>query len=286
VLCADAITGDFKWGIDLVRDFGASVPQWYTGQNPLIDNGRAILAPGGEALLIAADLPTGKIVWRTSNPDGWQMTHSSVVPVVLDGEKLYLYCSTGGLVGVWAYDGSVAFTLPEWKVRMATVPSPLPLPGNRVLLTGGYGAGAMMIQLAHEGRKVKPTILYRLPPEVFGAEQHTPIFYNGFVYGILPVSSQLACLSLDGKQLWASGGKAKFGLGPFLIADGMLLMLSDTGTLNLVEPTPDAFKPVAQARIFDHAHEAWGPMAMSGGRLFARDLTRLACFDLREAAHD
>jgi outer membrane protein assembly factor BamB len=286
VLCADAITGNFKWGIDLAREFGTSVPQWYTGQNPLIDNGRAILAPGGQAMLISVELASGRIAWRTSDPDGWQMTHSSVVPVRLEGEELYLYCSTGGLVGVWADDGSLAFELPEWKVRMATVPSPLPLPGDRVLLTGGYGAGAMMIKLSRDGRKVKPTILFRLPPEVFGAEQHTPIFYNGFIYGILPVSSQLACLSLDGKQLWASGGKAKFGLGPFLIADGLLIVLSDTGTLNLVQPTPDAFKLIGQAKIFDHAHEAWGPMAISGGFLYARDLTRLACFDLREAAHD
>lgn len=286
VLCADAVTGEFKWGMDLVREFGTSVPQWYTGQNPLIENGRAILAPGGEALLVSVELSSGKIVWRTSNPDGWQMTHSSVVPIQLEGEKFYLYCTTGGLAGIWADEGSIAFTLPEWKVRMATVPSPLPLPGDRVLLTGGYGAGAMMIRLARDGRKVKPTILYRLSPEVFGAEQHTPIFYKGFVYGILPVSSQLACLSLEGKQLWASGGKAKFGLGPFLIADGMLVVLSDNGTLNLVEPTPDGFKPIAQAKVFDHAHDAWGPMAIGGGRLYARDLTRLACFDLKEGAHE
>ena len=51
----------------------------------------------------------------------------------------------------------------------------------------------------------------------------------------------------------------------------------------------DASHPLAalKAALFEHGHEAWGPLALSGGRLYARDLTRLACFDVREAVgHD
>jgi len=49
VVCLDAVTGELKWGLDLVREFGATVPPWYTGQCPLIDNGRQ---PTGEQLAI------------------------------------------------------------------------------------------------------------------------------------------------------------------------------------------------------------------------------------------
>ena len=70
------------WLLDLVRQFGASVPQWYAGQCPLIDGGRAILAPGGpDALLMAVECATGRVVWKTPNPHGWTMTHSSIVPM-------------------------------------------------------------------------------------------------------------------------------------------------------------------------------------------------------------
>jgi len=284
VLCVDAVSGDLKWGLDLVRDFGATVPPWYAGQNPLIDHGRVILAPGGKALLMAVDLATGKPVWQTPNPNRWEMTHSSVTPVTFQGKTLYVYCAGGGVVGVNAGDGRVEFELPQWKVSMANVPSPLPLPDDRILFTGGYGAGAMMVKLHGEAGKIVPEVLLRLSPEVFGAEQHTPVFYRGYIYGILPVSSQLCCLSLEGKQMWVSGGHYRFGLGPFLIAGGKILVLADAGTLNVIEATESGFKPIAKASLFEHGHEAWGPMALSGGHLFARDVTRLACFDLEGGA--
>ena len=63
----------------------------------------------------------------------------------------------------------------------------------------------------------------------------------------------------------------------------MILALADNGTLNLIEATEAGYKPLAKAALFEHGHEAWGPLALSGGRLYARDLTRLACFDVREA---
>jgi outer membrane protein assembly factor BamB len=287
VLCADSADGSLKWSLDLVRDFGATVPPWYTGQNPLIDNGRVILAPGGNtALLVAVELSTGKAVWQTPNPNRWTMTHSSVTPVKFQDKKLYVYCASAGVVGVNAEDGRIEFEIPQWKVSMANVPSPLPLPEGRLLFTGGYGAGAMCVKLSGQGGKIIPEVVFRLPPEIFGAEQQTPIFYRGYIYGILPVSSQLCCLSLDGKQFWTSGAKNRFGLGPFLIADGMILALADNGTLNFIEATETEYKPLGKATLFDHGHEAWGPLALSGGKLFARDLTHLACFDLREVGHD
>ena len=71
VLCLDAQTGDYRWGINLVRAYHAKVPAWYAGQCPLVDGEKVILAPGGDALLMAVDLATGKVVWKTPNPRGW-----------------------------------------------------------------------------------------------------------------------------------------------------------------------------------------------------------------------
>jgi outer membrane protein assembly factor BamB len=85
VLCLDAKTGERRWMIDMVRDFGAEVPQWYSGQCPLVDGGRVILAPGGRALLAAIDIDTGKVAWETPKPDGWRMTHSSIAAMEVGG---------------------------------------------------------------------------------------------------------------------------------------------------------------------------------------------------------
>jgi len=47
VLCLDTATGNFRWGLDLQKDYGTEEPLWYTGQCPVIDNDQAIIAPCG-----------------------------------------------------------------------------------------------------------------------------------------------------------------------------------------------------------------------------------------------
>lgn len=282
VMCVDAVSGELKWAIDLVRQYKAKVPDWYAGQNPLIDGDKVILAPGNEALLIAVELATGKVLWKTPNPNNWEMTHSSVVPMMFKGKKIYLYCASGALTGVSAEDGRLLFEYGQWKVSMANVPTPLPIPGERVFLTGGYGAGAMMIKLEEAGGKIIPKMLFKLTPEVFGIEQHTPVLYKEYIYGVVQNSAQVVCLSLDGKVMWTSGGKYRFSREPYMIADGLLILMNDKGTLTLAEATEKAWTPLATGKVFEHCHEAWGPLALVSGRLFARDMGRLACFDLRK----
>jgi len=48
VVCLDPATGRLLWGLDLVRQYGATVPPWYAGQCPLIEQDQIILAPGGK----------------------------------------------------------------------------------------------------------------------------------------------------------------------------------------------------------------------------------------------
>lgn len=286
VLCVDAATGDFKWGIDLVREYGTKVPLWYAGQCPLIDGDRAILAPGGSSLLIAVDLETGKVVWKTPNPRKWKMTHASVTPVTFKGKRMYVYPASDGVVAVSAEDGSVLWELPEWKPS-TNVPAPLPIGENRLLLSGQV-SGSMMVELVEEGGKITPKILYRRSPDVFGSDQQTPVYYKGYIYGVVPrtKTGNLVCLSVEGKPMWASGGEHPFGLGPYMAADGMLIVLEEKGTLRLVEATEKEFKSIAEAKVFEKGRDCWGPLALAGGRLLARDMTRLVCLDLRRASYE
>jgi outer membrane protein assembly factor BamB len=279
VICADAIEGQFKWGIDLVREYQARVPPWYAGQCPLIDRNRAILAPGGEDLMIAVDCATGKVIWKTPNPNLWSMTHSSIIPMEFAGRRMYVYCASGGVVGVSAEDGAILWETAEWKVNIATVPSPVPCGDGKILLTGGYNAGSLMLQLEEKAGKIEAQTLFRLPPTVFGSDQQTPIFYKGHIYGVAP-GGELVCLDLRGKRVWSSGSERRFGMGPYLIADGLLFAMNNNGNLTIAEATPERFKPLAQARVLE-GPESWGPMAIANGFLIVRDTTHLVCLDVR-----
>jgi outer membrane protein assembly factor BamB len=279
VACLDAVSGELKWGVDLVHDHGATVPPWYTGQCPLIDNGIVVLAPAGkDALLVALEGESGKLLWQTPNPKGWKMTHSSVMPMDLAGRRTYVYCASLGVVGVDAKDGRLLWETTDWKISIATVPSPVPLADGRVFFTGGYNAGSLMLELAEQGGKVIPRSLFKLEPGVFGATQHTPVLADDYLYGVR-ADGRFVCLDLNGKVAWATEPSQQFGLGSFLLANGLIYALNDVGRLTLFEATPGGYRQLAQAQVLK-GRESWGPMCLVGGRLLARDLTRLVCLDV------
>lgn len=279
VACLNATTGELRWGMDLVRQFGTTVPAWYAGQCPLIDEGKVILAPGGpEALVVAVDPQTGQTLWQTPNPKGWKMTHSSVAVMVIGGERTYVYCASGGVVGVSARDGRLLWETADWKISIATVPSPVVLSDGRIFLSGGYNAGSLMLQITAEAGRFTPKTLFKLGPEVFGATQQTPILYNDHIYGARP-DGQFVCLDLQGKPVWTSGPSQTFGLGSYMIADGLVFALNDSGVLSIFEASPEKFNRLAQAQVL-HGRESWGPMALAGTRLIVRDLTRMACLEV------
>jgi outer membrane protein assembly factor BamB len=279
VVCLDSVTGELKWGLDLVRQYGAAVPPWYAGQCPLIDHGAVVLAPGGQdALLLAVEGDSGRVLWQSPNPRGWKMTHSSIMPMEFAGRRMYIYCANLGVAGVSAEDGQLLWETTEWKISLATVPSPVPLAGGRIFFTGGYNAGSLMVQLHEDNGRLQPRTVFKLEAEVFGATQHTPILYEGYLYGVR-ADGRLVCLDLQGQVVWASDAGHQFGLGSFLLAGGLIYALNDSGRLTLVEATPTRFNPLAQAQVLQ-GRESWGPMCLANGRLIARDLTRIACLDV------
>jgi len=289
VMCCDPVSGDLKWGIDLVREYKTEVPLWYTGQCPLIDKDIVVLAPGGTDLLIGVELKSGKVIWKTPNPGGMKMSHSSIMPMTFAGKKMYVYAAIGGVCGISAEGSDRGKIL--WRQNKfnpsVMAPSPLVLPDGKIFLTAGYGAGAAMLQLVKSGETFDAKVLqiYK-PSEGLASEQQTPLFYKGFIFGILPkdagpARNQLACFSPSDckKILWTSSKTDRYGLGPYIIADGKLFILSDDGTLNIAKASTSSFVFLDKAQILD-GQDAWGPMAIADGKLLLRDDKTLVCIDI------
>ncbi len=284
VVCLDAASGGFRWGIDLQRDHGTKEPLWYTGQCPLIDGCQAILAPcGPEVLMMAVDCETGAVVWKTPNPQKWDMSHSSIIPMTIAGKKMYVYCAIGGITGVsreTADAGKILWQLP-WAAKVIA-PSPVPLDGGKIFLTAGYGEGGMMIQVTETGGAFAAAVLYKHgPKDGLACEQQTPIFHDGLLYGVMPkdagaLRGQFVCYRPDGTLAWSSGQSNRFGLGPFFLADGKFYILNDDGLLTVIRARNDAFEPLGQAQVL-HGQDAWGPIALAGDRMLLRDSKQLVC---------
>ncbi len=287
VMCADAITGSYIWGIDLPFEYDTKVPLWYTGQCPLIDGNTAVIATGGKALLIGVDLPSGKVVWTTPNPNTHQMSHSSIMPMTLLDKKMYIYCAAGAMVGISAEEGdkgTLLWETTDWKPAVMS-PSPVKLDDKRIFITAGYGEGSMILQLSRENDKFTIAPLQTIPRSRFACEQHTPILYKKHLFSILPgdagaLKKQAVCMTTDGIHVWNSGKKNRFGIGPFLIADDKILILNDDGELTMAKASTTEYKELAHARVLE-GHDSWGPMALVEGKLLLRDFNKMICLDLR-----
>jgi outer membrane protein assembly factor BamB len=290
VMCANPQTGELLWGIDLVKEYKTEVPFWYTGQCPFIENDVAVIAPGGTSLHIGISCATGKVIWQTPNPDSWKMSHSSVMPMVFGGKRMYVYAAVGGICGVSAEGDDKGQIL--WKTTAfapsVVAPSPLILGNGKILITAGYGAGSMLFQLIRNGDAFDVKVLQKYRPiEGLASEQQTPILMGGYIFSIQPKDAgssrnQFICCKADDckRILWTSGKTDRFGLGPYIVADGKFFILNDDGTLTIAKAVTSGYMQLDRAKVID-GQDSWGPIAIADGRLMMRDSKQMVCIDVR-----
>lgn len=289
VMCLDRLTGNVKWGLDVEREYKTEIPFWYTAQCPLIDNDQAIIATGGKALMIAIDCETGKKVWETPNPAKLKLSHSSIMPMEFGGRRMYVYSAVGGVCGIAADGpdaGSILWQSTAWN-KSVVAPSPVCMPDGKIFLTAGYGVGSMVLHLEESGGKFAVRMIDQyLPNEGLASEQQTPLYFRGHLLGIEPKDAgplrfQLVCVNPANCRVpvWTSGPEARFGLGPYLIADNKLFILNDDGVLTIVKPDVKKYIQVDQIRLFE-GQDSWAPLAVADGIMVLRDSKKMYAIKL------
>jgi outer membrane protein assembly factor BamB len=278
----DAASGREIWRKDLVQEYGSQIPPWYSGQNPLIEKDRVVIAPvGKQALVVALDKATGKELWRTPNPAGWLLSHSSPMPARLGGVDQYLLSILEGTFGVAAADGKRLWHFP-FKFNLAVPPSPLVVDAERVYVTGPYDSGGAMFRVRKTPQGFTTERVFVHAADEWNSEVQTPILFQKHMFAVgKKKRGLLTCVDLDGRQVWTSEGRAAFELGSFILADGMFLILEGkTGMLRLLEASTTQYKELATATVLS-GPDVWAPLALSDGKLVIRDLGRMVCLNLR-----
>ena len=278
--CLDAETGTERWRKNLVREYGTTIPAWYAGQCPLIEPDRVIIAPGGSALIVALEKATGQPIWETPNPEGWPMSHASVMPAEIGGVRQYLYTTLKGPLGVSAEDGKLLWFFP-WKFNIAVPVSPMSIGDGRIFLTSCYEAETVMIRIMHNGQAFTPEKVFSLEANDWNSETHTPILHNGHLFAVGKKRRGLfTCLDLSGRQVWTSEGDAYFGLGSYILADGMFFVMEGkTGMLRLLDANAPEYTELDSAQVLN-GHDVWAPLALADGKLVVRDMTKMVCLQV------
>ncbi len=275
--------GSLVWQGDLLKDWDAKRPGWGVSTSPLLYGDWVIIMPWGKkGALAALDKTTGQPVWVTPNPKGIVEEYQSPVQMTLDGRDMILAAGRQGyLIGVdattgeqlWEYDG---FPKKGWQI-----PSPLPIGDGRIFLTGGYGAGCVMIKVEHDGDSYNVTELFA--NKNMGTKCAQALLWNGCLYGnSADVGGGLRCLSLDGEVKWDSkqAGGGTFGLGNLIIADGLIYVINGAnGDITMAEATPDGYNQLGRAHLLAPP-EPWAPIVVADGKLIARDMHKMYCLDV------
>jgi outer membrane protein assembly factor BamB len=240
--------------------------------------------------MVGIDCKTGKKVWETQNPGNWKMSHSSVMPMTFRGKKMYVYIAIGGICGISAEGkdkGTLLWESAEFSPAVVA-PSPVILDDGRIFFSAGYGAGSALVQLRERDGHYSVDVLQKYKPlEGLASEQQTPVFMDGFLYGIQPkdageMRNQFVCCSSgDTKKFVMSSGKTqRFGLGPYIFADGKFFILDDNGEMSIAMASRSQFRVLDRKRIID-GQDSWGPLAITGGYLLMRDSKQLVCIDIK-----
>jgi outer membrane protein assembly factor BamB len=185
--------------------------------------------------------------------------------------------SGGSVNGLDPLNGTILWTYGNWQCGIP-VPHAVDAGEGRVLITGGYNAGAAMIKV-HKTADGTYNVAELFKNVDFGAHTQPPILYKDHFYVPYTINERsdgLVCMTMDGRVKWKTGDEPPFNKGGAVLADGLLLSVDGNTTLYLIEPDPSGFKPLASAELLEPG-ENWSPIALADGKLLIRDQKNLKC---------
>ena len=319
--CLDINTHKPVWKKNIWTDFGGGeVPGWAITQCPLIYGDLLIVASQApQTGVVAYDKLTGDIKWKTQSLGGVGYASPAIAKIGEEDQIVMLTAperapfgpppkdgqwqeppiiANGKVVGINPLTGAVLWEYTGWQCEIPVAPA-MDAGEGRVLVTGGYEAGAAMIKIEKKADgSYNVTELYKNAE--FGVHTMPPVIYKGCFYAQCSTNERkngLVCMSMDGQTKWKTGRKPLFDKGGLILADGLILATDGRKTLYVIEPDSSGFKPLVSAEAlkeggtgstnnpnydqlaaeFGGSTQNWAPMALADGKLLIRDQRHLLC---------
>ncbi len=308
VVAIDRKTHKPLWHRNILKEFEGSVfPDFALAASPTIYKGWILVTLQNRCAGVAAlDRKTGRTVWETPATlphKSFNGLYQTARVVTLDGVDQIVMAGlnsdkeaqkNGCVVSYSAQDGHLL-----WSVEHDTgfIATPIAVGPRRVLLSGDYGGGTMLIEVKKpaQGASKLFTTKVVFDTQDYGSIFHVPIIYENFIYLNSTGKDHrdgFVCAGMDGKLRWQTTNSRKlpnhvpglpnFDSGASLLADGLLFILDGAqGSLHLVEPNPKKYQELARVEKILEGKEIWGPMALSNGKLLIRDQKQMKCLDVK-----
>ncbi len=268
----DAETGELRWRTNILEDAGATNLTWAMAASPLVVDGLVVVLPGGGngRSVAAYDAETGTIVWTAlSDVQGY----AAPMLVELAGVRQILVVTAARVLGLTVGSGALLWEHP-WVTSSGppNISMPVLIGGDQLFLSAGYGHGGALIDITATGGELSARERWRT--NRMKNRFATSVLYNGHLYGL--DESILACIDAETGELAWKGGR--YGHGQLLLADGHLVVLTERGEVVLVRATPNGHDE--RARFTAIRGKTWNTPTIADGRLFVRNTTEMAAFDI------
>ena len=272
--CLKTEDGTSLWQRNILSDFSGRQISWLISESPLVDGNNVIVTPGGpRAGIVALDKITGKTVW-TSQQLSDEAGYASPIAADVQGVRVVMTLTSSAGVGVRATDGRLMWRFEPVANNTANIATPI-FHDDKVFYSSNYGTGAALLGLTARNGEVSAHQIY------FTREMQNHhggiVLVNGYLYGFN--NSILTCLDFaTGKMMWRD---RSVGKGSLTYADGNLYILSEDNVVGLAGATPGGYQEKGRFRIADQGLPSWAHPVVSDGRLYIRNQTTLAAYDIR-----
>jgi outer membrane protein assembly factor BamB len=266
-----AATGKVIWHHDLRSEFGAVVPTWGMASSPLVEGDLLLAAVGGRSghTAMAFDKRSGRVVWAALDD---KPGYASPIAITAAGVRQAVFFTGGALAGVAAADGRVLWRIPwetDYDVNAAT---PLFVAPDQLFVSSGYDTGAALFRIGGDPRHVtvEPVWKSRGLKNQFSSS----VLAGDYLYGF--DNGTFKCVNArTGEERWKHRG---LGHGSVILADGMLVVLSEGGKLALVDATPEDYRERAGFQALNG--RCWTGPSLADGKLFLRNGEAMEAFDV------
>jgi len=273
LFCMNCSDGQTVWTVDLMKQYGAENIQWGITENLLFDGNTIYCTAGGTgAALVAFDINNGKEIWK-SKANGEISAYCSPMMIKIQGRKIIVTIMQNSICG---FDATTGVQLWKSAFRM----DPDVHPNTPVYIDGylycgsGYGLGSVMLKLSSDGNSV--SVVWKdstCDPKMGGV-----VVLNGRIFGTGDRNRKFFCLDWKtGKELYSTRNLAPANL----IADeGLLYVYSESGKVNLVEPTPEKLNVVSSFSVPSGEGPHWAHLVIKDKKLYVRHGSSLMVYDI------
>jgi len=250
-------------------------PTFSTAQSPLVDRGLLIVHVGGhnKGALTAFDMNTGAPKWQW-NGDG--PGYGSPIIAEFGGMRQVVTFTQQNLVGVSAETGELLWQRPFKTPNEINALTPLIYSGT--IIVSGQDQGVQALRIVKKGEQWTVEDAWRNDDMWFRLSNG--IIVRDALFGLATQNSghYFFVDAKTGKTLWRGEPRAA-GNVSILKSGDLLFVLEDDGELVVASASnPTAFTPTRRYKVSERA--TWAQPAISGNRVFVKDLTTLALWTL------